>query len=1029
MNKCDCYISNKYQLISNESINHFTLDELMRLVNRLKVNRSFVYSVSNLAELNEIFKYYPTKEQTVEILGGATGIVPVAQNLTDNSIDYAWLDYYTKEEVIAFINAGFIPELPAKTYVFTVNPTPATATVILNGEVRNSIVVYEGEEVTWQVEESGFTTQIGILNVTENTTIDVVLDEVETGGGGSEDPVPVYTVCIEPTPSDATVLINNELQSCYSGPSGSVVTYTVARTGYVSQNGTIQVNGNKTVQVVLEEKQEEEKYFTLRINPTPSNATVKINGIETNELTVQAYTYVEWSVSADGYISDGGTIGMNRDITLSIALERIPNYYPDYTFTINPTPSNATVIINGSERKSYIAKAGDIVSWSVSLNGYVSQSGSYIMGESDYTMNINLEVYVPPTYTLTIVPVPADAEVFVHGEWRNSVTVEAGTSVRYLVRKEGYYTVEETVVVNSDLTLTVKLVEIPYFTFTINPTPSNATVKIDGFRQSSVRVVKDTVVEWSVSADGYYSKSGSVTVTNDITMSVVLIQDGVTFTIVPIPSDATVVINGEVRNTIFVERGTSVEWSVSADGYGSSYGGTTVYDNQTMFVNLSPTLYRLTINPTPSDATVYIDGEVRKYSNTVPTGTKLSWTVVKDGYDTQSGVYVIDNDDYTMNVILEESGDCNPQLITTSSQYSNMGYTDSEGKVVVDECHYDLSEYTGNISNLFGSYLNSDIQVFEGNMTQNGNRTSLARAFLGRHLLESVPYVGDVYNVTDLTALFAECYVLAEKPSWVGYDLFEGVTSCRDMFAFTPCDVEIYNVYMPCSDMSYMFYNSNGKTVSLTDWRIQNVDSCNMTSMFSNSQLENIKLDMAFECDVNAFNLIQFSDKLETVDINMTFNKENAEVNFERAFNLYGTVAPLKRFTLHLSDSSKNLNINFKEAFIGIASDVIDFGDTYSSSSLYVTNFFEAFYASDRVEDVSLTMFNFSKCTNASYCFNECSNLRSVTFRNAFNIDCSCEGMFKNIETTGTLYYPSEYADTYVNVIAEIPSTWTAVAY
>lgn len=46
-----------------------------------------------------------------------------------------------------------------------------------------------------------------------------------------------------------------------------------------------------------------------------------------------------------------------------------------YTFTIVPVPSDATVVISGVEQKSVEVQAGGNVSWSVSKDGYITQSG------------------------------------------------------------------------------------------------------------------------------------------------------------------------------------------------------------------------------------------------------------------------------------------------------------------------------------------------------------------------------------------------------------------------------------------------------------------------------------------------------------------------------------------------------------------------------------------------------------------------------------------------------------------------------
>lgn len=58
-------------------------------------------------------------------------------------------------------------------------------------------------------------------------------------------------------------------------------------------------------------------------------------------------------------------------------------------FTINPTPADATVIINGSATNHIKAGKGHTVTWSVSGTGYVTQSGSEVV-TGDVVKNITL---------------------------------------------------------------------------------------------------------------------------------------------------------------------------------------------------------------------------------------------------------------------------------------------------------------------------------------------------------------------------------------------------------------------------------------------------------------------------------------------------------------------------------------------------------------------------------------------------------------------------------------------------------------
>ena len=60
-----------------------------------------------------------------------------------------------------------------------------------------------------------------------------------------------------------------------------------------------------------------------------------------------------------------------------------------YTYTINPTPADAVVVINGSTTKSIRAAKGHTVTWSVSKTGYVTQSGSDVIS-GDVLKNVTL---------------------------------------------------------------------------------------------------------------------------------------------------------------------------------------------------------------------------------------------------------------------------------------------------------------------------------------------------------------------------------------------------------------------------------------------------------------------------------------------------------------------------------------------------------------------------------------------------------------------------------------------------------------
>jgi len=129
--------------------------------------------------------------------------------------------------------------------------------------------------------------------------------------------------------------------------------------------------------------------------------------------------------------------------------------------------------------------------------------------------------------TLTINPTPSDATVTLtasgYTQSGNSITVRTGTNVNYTVSKTGYATQSNVISVTNNQSLAISL-NINYYTLTINPTPNNATVTFSTGTVSgnTVSVPYNTTVNYTVSKNGYVSASGSRTLTSNISVSVPL---------------------------------------------------------------------------------------------------------------------------------------------------------------------------------------------------------------------------------------------------------------------------------------------------------------------------------------------------------------------------------------------------------------------------------------------------------------------------------------------------------------------------
>lgn len=210
-------------------------------------------------------------------------------------------------------------------------------------------------------------------------------------------------------------------------------------------------------------------------------------------------------------------------------------------------------------------------------------------------------------YTITVIPTPSNAIVYIDGVQRTSLEVIEGTEVSVEVTAVGYEPYRNRFVINRDTTITPKLVKIPEetATLTINTIPEGCTVKIDGLVRNSITVAKGTSVLWEVSKEGYFTKGGRevVDTTHSITVTLdAVAPDKVSFTINVIsPANAVVTINGNETNSVVVDKGSEVSWSVEAPHCTPQRGTQVVNENTTKNISLLPEKVTLTVevNPMP----------------------------------------------------------------------------------------------------------------------------------------------------------------------------------------------------------------------------------------------------------------------------------------------------------------------------------------------------------------------------------------------------------------------------------------------
>lgn len=355
--------------------------------------------------------------------------------------------------------------------------------------------------------------------------------------------------------------------------------------------------------------------------------------------------------------------GENRSMTLDQL----------YTFVrqnINSDIGDALQRIAALEEKANKIEQ-DIQAINNTINSLISTINYKFASIDKNLEDINTALSILTTkYTLTVNPVTPDATVTINGIVQTSMQVTNGSIVNVKVSADGYKTYEEFILVDKDMVITPEL-QKEEVTFSITTIPSDCIVRLNGVARNSINIIKGSSVNWEVSKSGYITKSGSTIVTENTSMQVSLdvIGEGkINFTINVIsPLDAVVTINGETTNSIIVDKNSEVTWSVEAPHYESKNGTQTVTEDTTVDVTLVANKYTLTINPTPADAVVELNGEV-KNSITADYNTDISIKISKKGYKTYTEKYKLIQTE-TKDIVLEveEFVDINPDYMEFSS--------------------------------------------------------------------------------------------------------------------------------------------------------------------------------------------------------------------------------------------------------------------------------------------------------------------------------------------------------------------------
>ena len=332
-----------------------------------------------------------------------------------------------------------------------------------------------------------------------------------------------------------------------------------------------------------------------------------------------------------------------------------------YRITVNPTPSNASVLLQTlgglypQVGNHMDVLYGTQVRYTVSKQWYETAS-DIVTVTDDITLNIVLD---PILHTLTVEATPVDALISLtapgYTQAANTISVPWETDVDWTVSRAHYTTQSGTKTVTLDETMTVDLVPESY-TINITPTPSDAIVMINNLQRTSATFTYNTEVTWSVSKTDYVTQGNTFYIDENTNLNIDLHKIQYTVTIIPTPSDATVIINGIERTSATLDIGTTVTYSVTKPGYASAEDTFTLTNNIDIEIELDP-IVRLTINPTPSDATITLTAEYGEQVDNyieVPANDPITWSVSKADYVTQDGTTTI-TADTTWNITLRRT--------------------------------------------------------------------------------------------------------------------------------------------------------------------------------------------------------------------------------------------------------------------------------------------------------------------------------------------------------------------------------------
>lgn len=475
-------------------------------------------------------------------------------------------------------------------YSYEIKAVPENATVemIYNGKSEKAtgttyVRVDEGTSVDWYIYKDGYTEKHGTKVVVSNVSETIQIKRLP------------LALMINPNPSDSYVKItyyDNILKKTrikegygtqvFQCDNGETPYYVVSKDGYKTVSEAVSMSGNSIKNIEL--KQES---ATLTVSAFPSESNVKlifgstvVEHLETASIVVPVGSEINYEVSCEGYQNEAGTL-KTKDSGLDVSNSKIVSLLKDtVVLEIKPSVSDCEIILTAGDGKSIngnkiAVKPNTNVQYVIRKSKYNTITGNILVVNDTVqsismvgwpTLSIQTNVFYPDIFFFT--DTNYDYE-------NDTIQVPFGTKITYAVSKENYYTQSGEITLLQDTTIDVELIRD--ITITVKSSVKEATVKLSGngkiesgTETATISVPKDTVIEYSVSCDGYTPKTGEIKAESSRTITTNLTKDA-TITIVPYPNNANVKLEAtgykQDGNTIVVPQNTKVSYIVSLQGY------------------------------------------------------------------------------------------------------------------------------------------------------------------------------------------------------------------------------------------------------------------------------------------------------------------------------------------------------------------------------------------------------------------------------------------------------------------------------